>query len=185
MQSSESPTQLLELIEKVSDQYPQQAQFPVAIISISEQKLYAFLNAELIDSYPVSTSRFGVGQEEGSYKTPLGIHCVKEKIGEDAEITEIFKARERTHTLAAIEHKNIKTDQDCITSRILWLEGLEEGINKGVGVDSFERYIYIHGTHEEGLIGQPASEGCIRMKNEDVINLFNILEISSLVIVNE
>ena len=185
MQYSESPTQLLELIEKVSGQYPKQAQFPIAIVSIGEQKLYAFLNAELIGSYPVSTSRFGVGQEEGSYKTPIGIHCVKEKIGEDAKITEIFKTRERTHKLAAIEHKEIKTDQDCITSRILWLEGLEEGINKGAGVDSFERYIYIHGTNEEGLIGQPASEGCIRMNNEDVINLFSILEISSLVIVKE
>ena len=184
MQSSQPLIHLLEIIEKVSNQYPQQVQSPLVIVNVGEQKLYAFLNAELIDSYPVSTSRFGVGQEEDSYKTPLGIHCVKEKIGEDAELNEIFKARKRTHILANIEHKEVKTDQDLITSRILWLEGLENGVNKGAGVDSYKRYIYIHGTHEEGLIGQPASEGCIRMKNKDVISLFNILGISSLVVIN-
>jgi len=185
MQSSESSSQLLDRLEQVSTQFPQHTQFPVAIVNIGEQQLYTFLNSKQIAYYPVSTSRFGTGQNEGSYKTPLGVHCVKEKIGADAQKCEVFKARKRTNTLATIEHKEVKTQQDCITSRILWLDGLEEGVNKGEGVDSYERFIYIHGTHEEGLIGQPASEGCIRMNNEDVIDLFSHLEISSLVIINE
>ena len=185
MQPSDAAKQLYPLLRKVCDRYPQHAEFPAAIVQISRQRLYVFTDGEYVCEYPVSTSRFGIGQVEGSFKTPLGIHCVQEKIGGDAQFSDIFEARKNTHKQATIEHEKICTDEECITSRILWLSGLEEGINKGAGVDSHARYIYIHGTHEEGLIGQPASEGCIRMKNQDVIDLYEHLKISSLVIINE
>jgi hypothetical protein len=181
---------LLPLLKNACEKYPQHASFPAAIVSIKEQVLYLFENNKFICSYPVSTSRQGIGQQEGSNQTPIGIHCVKEKIGAEAEYAEIFLSRETTNSIASIEHQAICTDIDCITSRILWLAGLEDGINKnksstGHSVDSYERYIYIHGTHEEGLIGRVASIGCVRMKNADVIDLFDKLCTSSLVIIKE
>ena len=182
--------ELLRILQQACKEFPQHADFPAAIISVSEQTLYLFIKDKLAASYPVSTSRHGVGQEEGSYKTPLGVHCIKEKIGEEAELTEIFLSRERTNSLATVENDAVCTDIECITSRILWLTGLEEGLNKSLNaqgqcVDSYERYIYIHGTHEEGLIGQAASIGCVRMKNFDVVDLFDKLFVSSLVIIQD
>jgi len=188
MSETQSAKELLSLLQETCKKYPDHANYPAAIVKISEQKIYLYNQSELITSYPVSTSRHGIGQEEGSYKTPLGVHCVKEKIGEEANFAEIFLSRESTNSFAAIEHNPVSTDADCITSRILWLQGLEEGLNKscnseGINVDSYSRYIYIHGTHEEGLIGQASSVGCVRMKNDDVMELFEKLYVSSLVII--
>ena len=182
--------ELLPLLQQACEKYPQHADFPAAIVSVSEQTLYLFIKGAFDCSYSVSTSRNGIGQKEGSYQTPIGIHCVKEKIGSDAEFAEIFLSRERTNSFASIEHEPVCSEVECITSRILWLAGLEEGINKaknpeGHNVDSYQRYIYIHGTHEEGLIGQAASIGCVRMRNADVIELFEKLFVSSLVIIKE
>ena len=146
------------------------------IVDVSEQRLYLMNDNNLIQSFPVSTSKFGEGQTENSYKTPLGYHEIKEKIGHNAPINTIFTARVNTQKKAKIQKDPDNTDDDFVTSRILWLDGLEEGINRGPGVDSYNRYIYIHGTHEEGLIGQKASHGCIRMFNNDVIELFEIVK---------
>ena len=145
------------------------------IVDISEQRLYLYNNDNLVQSFPVSTSKYGEGQIENSFKTPLGLHEIKEKIGDKAPINTIFIARENTNKIAEILIKSDDTQDDFVTSRILWLDGLENGINRGVGVDSYSRYIYIHGTHEEGLIGQKASRGCIRMFNNDVIELFDMV----------
>ena len=145
------------------------------IVDISEQRLYLFNNDNLVQSFPVSTSKYGEGQIENSFKTPLGLHEIKEKIGDKAPINTIFIARENTNKRAEIQINPNDTEDDFVTSRILWLDGLENGINRGVGVDSYSRYIYIHGTHEEGLIGQKASHGCIRMFNNDVIELFDLV----------
>ena len=185
MHAHEATRQLLGLYAQACDQYPQHAGYPAAIVSIREQTLYVFADRECIGKYPVSTSRFGAGEKENSYKTPRGVHCVAEKIGADAGFAEIFEARKRTYTAAEIESGTTGALNDCITSRILWLTGLEEGLNKGVGVDTHGRYIYIHGTHQEGLIGQPVSAGCIRMKNQDVMDIFDCLEVSSLVVISE
>ena len=171
------------LIKQAIKKFPQHGQFPVAIVEVSTQMLFIYTKMRCIAEYPVSTSRFGTGQVQDSYKTPLGIHCVKEKIGSNADFAELFDARVRTHKYASIEHQPVSTDKECITTRILWLSGLEENFNLGGNVDSYRRYIYIHGTHEEGLIGQPVSQGCVRMKNEDVINLFEQLQINSLIII--
>ena len=180
--------ELLPILKKVCKDYPQHAELPAAIVKIGRQALYLFNDHKLVAKYPVSTSRYGEGQDEDTNKTPLGVHCVQEKIGEGAQPCEIFSAREPSGIAARIENKAISTDQDCITSRILWLSGLEPGVNQGknvdgVCVDSYQRFIYIHGTHEEGLIGQPASVGCVRMKNEDIIDVFDHLMVFSLVII--
>ncbi len=145
------------------------------IVDISEQRLYLYNNDNLVQSFPVSTSKYGEGQIENSFKTPLGLHEIKEKIGDNVPINTIFTARVNTNKVAEIQINPNDTEDDFVTSRILWLDGLENGINRGVGVDSYGRYIYIHGTHEEGLIGQKASHGCIRMFNNDVIELFDMV----------
>jgi hypothetical protein len=108
-----------------------------------------------------------------SFQTPLGEHIVAEKIGEDLPLGAVLKGRKWTKEIVVPIKDVIDIPEDVITSRILWLDGVEQGINKGGDVDSKERFIYIHGTAEEGLIGKPASLGCIRMKNKDVIKLFN------------
>ena len=152
-------------------------------VDISEQRLYVLDNNEIKASYPISSSKYGEGSQENSFKTPLGAHEIKEKIGSHTKINNIFISRINTNRSAEIIHDFIDSDDDFVTSRILWLDGLEEGINKGGSVDSYRRYIYIHGTHEEGLIGVKASHGCIRMFNYDVVELFDMVKIGTKVLI--
>lgn len=142
-------------------------------IDISKQRLFLLDNMEIVRSYPISSSKYGEGSTQNSFKTPLGNHVIKEMIGNNAIKNTIFTSRINTKRQAEIIHDEAKSDNDYVTTRIMWLDGQEEGKNKGKGIDSYQRYIYIHGTHEEGLIGQKASHGCIRMFNSDVIELFN------------
>ena len=144
-------------------------------IEISSQRLFLKENGQIIRSYPVSSSSFGEGQIENSFKTPYGKHKIKTKIGTNVNKNNFFISRQHIPQSATIIHEPIDSKDDFITSRIMWLEGEEEGFNRGGSVDSFKRYIYIHGTHEEGLIGQKASHGCIRMFNHDVIELFELV----------
>jgi lipoprotein-anchoring transpeptidase ErfK/SrfK len=152
-------------------------------VDISEQRLYLIENSLVKASYPISTSKYGEGSIENSFKTPLGKHSIKEMIGDEAEINTIFTSRVNTKRSATIIDQFQDTDNDYVTSRIMWLDGEEDGLNKGGNVDSFRRYIYIHGTHEEGLIGTKASHGCIRMFNYDVIELFNLVNIGTKVLI--
>ena len=152
-------------------------------VDISEQRLYLIENSLIKASYPISTSKYGEGSIENSFKTPLGEHSIKEMIGEEAEINTIFTSRINTKRSATIIDQFEDTDNDYVTTRIMWLDGEEDGLNKGGNVDSFRRYIYIHGTHEEGLIGTKASHGCIRMFNYDVIELFNLVNIGTKVLI--
>lgn len=148
------------------------------LISIEEQKLRLFVNNCKMAEYSISTSKFGIGNKIGSYMTPSGYHIVKEKIGDHVPINSIYYNGKFTKEIATINNKkNIK--EDLITSRIIKLDGVENGINKGSGIDSFEREIWIHGTPSESKIGTPASRGCIRMKNADVILLFNSIEVGT------
>ena len=142
------------------------------VVKVNTQELY-FLNKGVIkEKFSISTSLYGTGSEVNSYKTPLGRHVIAEKIGKNLPFGAILKGREWTGSIANIIKEPIDTEFDIVTSRILWLKGLEEALNLGPGVDSMSRYIYIHGTAEEGLIGKPASDGCVRMYNSDVIYLF-------------
>ncbi len=156
---------------------------PSIVVDISEQRLYLVKNLEILKSFPISSSKFGEGSTENSFKTPLGMHEIKNKIGYDAPKNTIFKSRINTKRSAVIINSDLDTEDDYVTSRILWLDGLEYGKNKGKGIDSYDRYIYIHGTHEEGLIGTKASHGCIRMFNDDVIDLFNNVEEGTYVLI--
>ena len=144
-------------------------------ISISEQRLYLIDDGSIMRSYPISSSAYGEGQIENSLKTPLGKHEIKEKIGTNVSKYQFFVSREHIPQEADIIHELFDSSDDFITTRIMWLTGLTEGINRGGNVDSFKRFIYIHGTHEEGLIVKKASHGCIRMLNHDVLELFNII----------
>lgn len=153
------------------------------VIDISEQRLYLVNNLQIIKSFPISSSKFGEGSIENSYKTPLGSHEIKDKIGYNVKKNTIFNSRINTMRPAKIITKPVDSENDFITSRIMWLDGLEYGKNKGEGIDSFSRYIYIHGTHEEGLIGKKASHGCIRMFNNDVIELFDEVQEGTYVLI--
>lgn len=133
----------------------------------------------LIRQYPVSTAANGPGEQSGSYCTPRGRHRVAEKIGADMPLGTAFKARVPTGEIWTPELDAENPGRDWILTRILWLEGLELGRNKGGNVDTHDRYIYIHGTHEEHLIGTPASHGCIRMRNADVAELFDLVKVGT------
>lgn len=149
-------------------------------ISIDSQVLNFIVDGKNIKSYPVSTAANGIGNQKGSDCTATGWHMVVQKFGENQPAGTIFKSREPTGEIAEIFHDQIKRTADFVTSRIIRLKGLEKEKNS----DSFRRYIYIHGTPEEGLIGTPVSHGCIRMKNRDVIELFDLVSCGMLVEVN-
>jgi hypothetical protein len=146
-------------------------------VNITDQSMTLFEGKESIKTYTISSSARGTGQVENTNQTPLGLHRISNKIGGSAPICAIFKSREDTGDICppgSSEHK----DEDLILSRILRIEGLEEGFNKGRDtegrlVDSFERFIYLHGTNREDLLGTPASHGCLRMGNLDVMDLFD------------
>ncbi|HEY9051354.1 MAG TPA: L,D-transpeptidase [Gammaproteobacteria bacterium] len=155
-------------------------------ISIAEQMLYLLDEGHnVIKQYPVSSSKYGTGNRVNSYKTPLGKHCIREKIGDDAPMNEVFIGRQPQGTLDVLQQQESKLPEDIITSRILWLQGLEPGINSGGDVDSYQRYIYIHGTNEENQIGTAVSHGCIRMRNQDVIELYDLVTTDCLVTIEE
>lgn len=148
-------------------------------IVISEQKLYLYKNKESVKSYRISSSKFGIGNKMGSCKTPLGLHRITKKTGDNAKQNEIFINGKKTGKLASVNNRN--SNADLITTRIIYLEGMEEGMNKGKGVDSCKRSILIHGTADENSIGKAASHGCVRMKNCEIIKLFDLIEKGMLV----
>jgi len=147
------------------------------LVSVSEQTLRHYRNGELLKTYSVSTAENGIGSTEGSGKTPLGRHIIGSKIGGEQPINAVFIARVPTGEVYSEELGKEYPERDWILSRILRLEGCEEGLNKGVdanGVccDTYERYVYIHGTPDSEPMGIPLSFGCIRMRNQDVVELF-------------
>jgi UDP-N-acetylmuramate-alanine ligase len=150
------------------------------VVSIETQTLLVCGNGAIVERYDASTSRFGCGNRENSLKTPVGLHRIREKYGADAPAGRIFTDREDT----GMDWDHQQTGDNLILTRILRLEGLEEGINRGAGVDSYERYIYIHGTGREDLIGTPLSHGCVCLRNRDVIRLFDIVIEGTLVYID-
>ena len=150
------------------------------VVSIEEQTLLVCANDTIIERYDASTSRFGNGNRENSLKTPLGLHRIKEKYGAGAPPGRVFRDREDTGE----EWDHRQNGDNLILTRILRLEGLEEGINKGGSVDSYERYIYIHGTGREDLIGTPLSHGCVCLRNRDIIRLFDTVKEGTLVFID-
>jgi lipoprotein-anchoring transpeptidase ErfK/SrfK len=170
-----------ETLATLKQKYPDYADNGVVLVDVSEQKMYLYLDNMPVQVFSVSTATKGEGSQSGSDKTPLGAHRVSERYGDGAPLGTIFKARQNTGKIAKIITEPKDVPHDYVTTRILWLDGLEPGKNKGKGIDSHSRYIYIHGTAEEGLIGQKASHGCIRMINADVVKVYNQVPVNALV----
>ncbi|MEI6193466.1 MAG: L,D-transpeptidase [Verrucomicrobiota bacterium] len=152
----------------------------ILAVNISTQSVSLFEDGRFVKKYPCSTSRFGIGQIENSNCTPLGLHRIVEKIGDGEPPGTIFKARE---VIGQVSELGVAAGK--ITTRILWLEGLEPGFNQGGHVDTHERYIYIHGTGDQTSIGRPDSHGCIHLADADLISLFELLPSGTLVWIAE
>jgi lipoprotein-anchoring transpeptidase ErfK/SrfK len=144
-------------------------------ISLRDQQLKLRQGDEIVRSYPISSSRFGIGAEEGSNKTPTGNFRVATKIGHDMPVGTIFQSR-----IPLQPDDPLPATEDLITSRILWLDGLDEH-----NANTLDRFIYIHGTRHEDKIGHPDSHGCIRMRNADVIELFDLVDEETPVVIEE
>lgn len=144
-------------------------------VSVRNQLLTLKEDETSVRTYPVSTSRFGIGTERGSLKTPVGRFRVAEKIGDEMPTGTIFQSR------VPLEPGDpLPPTDDLVMSRILWLDGLDED-----NANTRERFIYIHGTRHEAKIGRPASCGCIRMRNADVVELFDLVDPDTPVIIEE
>ena len=152
----------------------------ILVAHVSSQKLSLFEDGKFVKNFHCSTSRFGIGQIEDSNRTPLGLHRIAEKIGAGEPAGTVFKAR------TAVGHTSQPEFADAkITTRIMWLAGLEPDFNCGGNVDSHHRYIYIHGTADQKSIGQPASRGCIHLTDADLIPLFDLLPSGTLIWISE
>jgi len=143
-------------------------------ISIPDQQLELLDNAgSVLRRYPVSTAANGVGEASGSYLTPRGRHIVRAKIGADQPLNAVFAGRRPTGEIYTSELGETQPQRDWILSRILWLSGSEPGFNRLGECDTMRRYIYIHGTPDETFEQAPRSHGCIRMRNADLVELFD------------
>ncbi len=151
----------------------------------SEQTLTLKRAEEVISCYPISTAKRGFGEQNGSEMTPRGWHEIHSKIGGGMAINTVFIARQPTGEQYTAELGQRYPERDWILSRILWLNGLEEGKNCGGLVDTYNRYIYIHGMPDSRPLGQPVSRGCICMTNQDIIKLFDQVEQGCRVFIEE
>ena len=151
------------------------------VVDVERQRAVLIENGAAKAVWPVSSARAGIGGAEGSYRTPPGWHRVHRRIGEGAEEGSVFVSREPTGEMWRGEAR----DDDLILTRILTLDGLEEGVNRGPGNDSLERYIYLHGTNHELLLGRPVSHGCVRLSNTDVSCLFAFMREGDYVLIAE
>ncbi|MGZ8164228.1 MAG: L,D-transpeptidase family protein [Methylobacter sp.] len=154
-------------------------------ISISTQQLSIIENGQVLQIYPVSTAKKGAGEQMGSECTPTGWHKIRAKIGAGQPLHSVFIGRRPTGEIYNADQGRQYPQRDWILTRILWLGGLEPGKNRYGKVDSTWRYIYIHGCPDELMNGCPASHGCIRMKNADVLDLFNRVEAGIKVYIHE
>lgn len=143
---------------------------PAIVVSVPDQTLALIDNGSIVARFPVSTSKFGVGDSLGSYATPLGTMKIASKIGANAPLGTVFKSRLPTGEIL----RPNAPGRDPIVTRILWLRGLEKG-----NARAYERKIYIHGTPQERFIGRPASYGCIRMRSNDVARLFGAVNVGT------
>lgn len=129
----------------------------------------------VVRSYPVSTGANGVGEESGSYCTPRGRHIIRAKIGTGQPTNTVFVRRRPTGETYTAELGAQHPGRDWILTRILWLSGCEPGYNRRGSCDTMRRYIYIHGTPDSTPLGQPGSKGCVRMRNADLVELFDLV----------
>ena len=151
------------------------------MINIKAQTLTLTGNTELKKTYKVSTAKNGPGEIEHSQCTPRGRHRVHSKIGGNAPINSVFVGRQWTGEIYTSALHKKHPERDWILTRIIRLSGLEEGYNKGANVDTLQRYIYIHGTPSTTILGKPGSHGCIRMDNNELIEIFEEIDLNTAV----
>ena len=175
--TSESP---LERVNKTCARLGIKPGERILVVRIGTATLQYYRGAELVRSYVVSTSRRPPSNVKNSLGTPRGLHEIAERIGAGQPPGTVFKSRVPTGRHFS-ELPDAGADDNLITSRILWLRGLEPDVNRGGEVDSYERYIYLHGTNHEDHLGEPMSAGCVEMRNLDVIELYDEVRVGDLV----
>lgn len=156
----------------------------VLLVNIGAHTLQFLQAGEVVKSYVISTSRRPPSNRSGSLGTPRGLHEIAERIGAGQPAGMVFKARQPTGRHYR-ELPGSETETNLITSRILWLRGLEERVNRGGEVDTYQRYIYIHGTNHEDRIGEPLSAGCVLMRNLDIIELYDAVRPGDQVLITD
>jgi len=145
-------------------------------ISLADQVLELNEDAKTIGCYRISTSKNGPGEKYGSFCTPRGRHIIRAKIGAEAPVNAVFVKRRPTGEIYDADLGGRFPGRDWMLTRLLWLSGCEPGLNRLGDVDTMRRYIYIHGSPDSTVMGQPGSIGCIRMRNADLLELFDLVE---------
>lgn len=158
---------------------------PEIEVSIAEQKLWLKQRGAVLAEYAVSTATNGAGELNGSECTPRGLHKIRARIGEGLSAGAVMVGRRPTGEIWSPELLEASPNRDWILTRILWLSGMEPGRNRLGNVDTMRRYVYIHGTPDSVTMGQPGSHGCIRMRNADLIELFDQVEAGTRVTIQE
>ncbi len=169
-------------IQKLETKFNLQPNEFAVVVNPARQELYLVKNHQILKTYPVSTAKNGLGNEDGSKKTPIGTHRIGQKVGDGAEIGTVFRGRKQ---VGKMDLNSIPKRGDGITTRVMVLNGQEDGINQGKingqNISSEARNIYIHGTPYEAQIGKAVSNGCVRMNNTDVIELFDLIPPGTLI----
>ena len=153
-------------------------------VDLATQRLELLSEGQVLKRFLVSTSKYGAGEISGSLKTPCGLHIIRAKIGEGQPLGAVFKGRRPTGEIYSEDLAQSQLGRDWILTRILWLSGTEVGRNRLGNVDTMRRYIYIHGAPSPEFLGEPHSIGCIRMSNQEVLELFDRVEIGTTVEIN-
>jgi L,D-transpeptidase YbiS len=154
-------------------------------VDIGNQSLLVREDDRVVKRYAVSTARNGAGELLQSEQTPRGRHVVRARIGADQPVNTVFRGRRPTGEIYSAALRSAQPERDWILTRILWLSGLEVGKNRLGAVDTMRRFIYIHGCPDEDEMGVPGSHGCIKMRNQDVIELFNRIPAGTRVFIHE
>jgi lipoprotein-anchoring transpeptidase ErfK/SrfK len=154
-------------------------------ISIADQRLYGFADGQLVVRLSVSTALNGAGEQSGSNCTPRGRHQVRAKIGEGLPLGAVLRGRRWTGEVWSEALDAQFPGRDWILTRILWLSGCEPGVNRLGRVDTFRRYIYLHGTPDTQPMGVPLSHGCVRLRNTDLLDLFPLVPLHCAVLIDE
>jgi len=152
-------------------------------VDIPSQKMMVCSDDVVVKEYLISTGKNGVGELFGSEKTPRGLHVIRAKIGANCPANTVFVGRRPTGEIFSPELREKFPDRDWILTRIFWLSGLEVSKNRLGNVDTMRRFIYIHGTPDDVLLGTPGSRGCIRMHNNDIIELFNLVPVGTRILI--
>ncbi len=162
-----------------------EGQVDALFVSIGQQRMTAYDGERLVSTHRISTALAGPGEQKNSGCTPRGKHYIRAKVGQGLPVNAVLRGRRWTGEICTAGVYAENPHRDWILTRILWLSGCELGHNRLGNVDTFQRYIYIHGTPELELLGQPVSHGCIRMDNHELIELFNQVAAGTLVHISE